>query len=375
MKKIIYILSVVLLTACGQSKTQEGGQRVDEASSDTLLITKSQFETMRMEIDSIRKNPFEKVIPVSGRIDVPPQHRAVVSSLVDGYVSNIYVQEGESVRVGQLLLTLESPEYIQLQKDYLEVNSQLAYLASEYERQRSLYEENIVSKKKYLEAESKYKVAKASYTSSRQLIIQLKGDINALERGAINPKLSIYAAINGDVTQVQVSRGIPVNKADLLMEIVNPTQKVLMLSVYEKDVFNVADQQDISFLASQVENKVYAATIQKIGKVLTGQERTISVQAHLDPASQKELMVGMNVQANIKTQRMEYLSIPTDALIEEEGGTFMLRYVGTVNKGYQFVMTPVEVGHRMEHLIEIQSNEYLSEGTLFLSKGVYDVIN
>jgi cobalt-zinc-cadmium efflux system membrane fusion protein len=51
------------------------------------------------------------------------------------------------VRKGQALLTLENTEFFRYSKDYLEVAEQIKYLKSEYERQKTLFDEKITSQK------------------------------------------------------------------------------------------------------------------------------------------------------------------------------------------------------------------------------------
>jgi cobalt-zinc-cadmium efflux system membrane fusion protein len=52
---------------------------------------------------------------------------------------------GDKVRKGQALLTLENTNF-RYSKEYLEVAEQIKYLKSEYERQKTLYDENYFSK-------------------------------------------------------------------------------------------------------------------------------------------------------------------------------------------------------------------------------------
>ena len=67
---------------------------------------------------------------------------------------------GDKVTKGQALLTLQNTEFLDIQKEYLEVAEQINYLKSEYERQKTLYDEKISSQKNYLKAESDYRKQK-----------------------------------------------------------------------------------------------------------------------------------------------------------------------------------------------------------------------
>ncbi|MEY4012639.1 MAG: hypothetical protein RIT22_1763, partial [Bacteroidota bacterium] len=67
--------------------------------------------------------------------------RAQVTTFIGGYVKSTQLLVGDKVRKGQALVMLESAEYLDIQKEYLEVAEQIQYLKSEYERQKTLFDE------------------------------------------------------------------------------------------------------------------------------------------------------------------------------------------------------------------------------------------
>ncbi len=61
-------------------------------------------------------------------IDVPPENRAVINATMGGYIKTTPLLIGDNVRKGQALVTIENPEFVRLQQEYMEVNEQLTYL-------------------------------------------------------------------------------------------------------------------------------------------------------------------------------------------------------------------------------------------------------
>jgi cobalt-zinc-cadmium efflux system membrane fusion protein len=120
---------VLLLFACGDEKpamaTNGGAER--EAPQGQITINKAQFQQNAMQLGTLRTMPFPEVIQVNGMIDVPPQNRAVVNASMGGYIKNTPFLIGDIVKKGQVLLTLENPEFVSLQQSFLEVHEQLAY--------------------------------------------------------------------------------------------------------------------------------------------------------------------------------------------------------------------------------------------------------
>ena len=64
-----------------------------------------------------------------------------------GYIKDNPLLIGDAVKKGQVLITLENPEFVALQQQFQELAEQLDYLKSEYERQQALVAENITSKR------------------------------------------------------------------------------------------------------------------------------------------------------------------------------------------------------------------------------------
>jgi len=121
-----------------------------------------------MEMSSLTEQDFNVTVKATGKIDVPPLNRAKVNTFLGGYVKSTKLMVGDKVTKGQALLTLENSEYIDIQKDYLEVAEQINYLKSEYDRQKTLFDEKITSQKNYLKAESDYRRTKGIYLGLKE---------------------------------------------------------------------------------------------------------------------------------------------------------------------------------------------------------------
>lgn len=166
MRRIIYNFAIIsLLFSCKDAKTEEPLTK----DGGLTTVTTAQFQSSGMEIANPVEQDFDVVINTSGRIDVPPQNRAKVTSFIGGYVKSTTLLVGDKVTKGQALLTLENTEYLDIQKDYLEVAEQIKYLKSEFERQKTLYDEKISSQKNYLKAESDYRKTLGIYQSLRSI--------------------------------------------------------------------------------------------------------------------------------------------------------------------------------------------------------------
>lgn len=377
MKKYSYILfalAIGILSSCGGENKSTGEESVSPEDSSLIEITKEQFSSMNMEIAPLQEHEFDAVVRASGKIDVPPQKRAKVTSFVAGFVKSTSLLVGSKVTKGQALLTLESPEYIDMQQSYMEISSQLSYLKSEYERQKTLFEEKISSQKKYLEAESEYKRAKATHESLRQKLNMLRINPNMVEQGKLASSITVYAPVSGDVTLININVGMAISPTDVLIEIVDTKAMHLELAVFEKDIFNLKTVQRIKFVIPQVSTDEFEARISQIGKSIEGKDRIINVYATLDDNAKEKLMTGMFVEARIVADSRNALSVPFDAVASEEGSHFLLILESEKEGNYTFRKTLVQIGERNGDWIEITSDNKISSDSKVLVKGVYDVM-
>lgn len=377
MKKYNYIFSILVgfaLIACGGEKKAGEETSMVEEDNSVVVVTQDQFKTMKMEISPLVEKDFDVVIKASGKIDVPPQNRAKVTSFVGGFVKSLYHMVGDKVSKGQPLLILESPEYLDIQQSYLEIFGQLSYLKSEYERQRTLFNEKIASQKKYMEAESDYKKAKATYESLRQKLRMLNISPEQVEQGKLSSSVTVYAPITGDITIINANMGMAVSPSDVIMEIVDTKFLHLELSVFEKNVFDLKNGQKVKFIIPQISSDEFEATVSLIGKSVEGNDRIVTVYATLDESTKQKLLTGMFVEAQIVASSKKVLSVPVDALTSEESNQFLLVLESEKDGNYTFRKTLVKTGDRNGEWIEVIPDNNIKADAQILVKGVYDVI-
>ena len=377
MKKYNYIFSILVgfaLIACGGEKKAGEETSMVEEDNSVVVVTQDQFKTMKMEISPLVEKDFDVVIKASGKIDVPPQNRAKVTSFVGGFVKSLYHMVGDKVSKGQSLLILESPEYLDIQQSYLEIFGQLSYLKSEYERQRTLFNEKIASQKKYMEAESDYKKAKATYESLRQKLRMLNISPEQVEQGKLSSSVTVYAPISGDITIINANMGMAVSPSDVIMEIVDTKFLHLELSVFEKNVFDLKNGQKVKFIIPQISSDEFEATVSLIGKSVEGNDRIVTVYATLDESTKQKLLTGMFVEAQIVASSKKVLSVPVDALTSEESNQFLLVLESEKDGNYTFRKTLVKTGDRNGEWIEVIPDNNIKADAQILVKGVYDVI-
>ena len=117
---LIIPISLCWISACGGNTSSEEGIEVSEVEQESMEIqlTKEQFQTMKMEWDSLKMGEFSEEISVQGAVQIPVEGKREIAGYFGGHVNDLKWIEGQEVRKGQVLFTLENPEFLRLQQDY-----------------------------------------------------------------------------------------------------------------------------------------------------------------------------------------------------------------------------------------------------------------
>ncbi len=367
--KSLLLLLALVLTACNDSAKDSPHLTSPEGRDDIVHLSKAQFENAKMEVGQLTEKPFAETVQTSGMIDVPPQSRAVISAFAGGYIKNTPLLVGNKVSKGQLLVTLENPEFITMQQNYLETLAQLSYLKSEYERQRIMFDEKITSQKSFLKAESEYKSNLARYNSLKKNLEMLNINPASVQAGNIVSAVNIYSPIDGNVTQVFVNTGTYVSPADKIMEIMNTDHIHLELKVFEKDLLQLKKGQEILFTVPEASTETFLGEVHLVGTSIDPNSRIAMVHGHIDEKDEHNFTAGMFVEAQLVTGTSDQWALPENAVVEMEGTHYVLQIENETADEFEIHPVAVKIGPTYKGFTAIENAEAFKPDTKFLTKG------
>ncbi len=373
--KIVTLSIVFTLFGCGKKNSQstEVKNQSKEIVDDLISVTQAQFNHSNMSLGSIEEKPFPSVVTVNGMIDVPPENRAVVNATMGGYIKTTPLLVGNKVRKGEVLVTIENPEFVTMQQQYMEVNEQLTFLKAEYDRQVTMKAENITSQKSYLKAKSDYKTAVARHTGLDKQLRMLNISPSRVREGEISSVVSIYAPISGSITKVNVNKGSYVSPANEIMEIIDTDHIHLELSIFEKDIMKIKKGQKIDFKIPEASSEIYKAEVHLVGTSIEV-NRTIKVHGHLENDSDNNFLTGMFVDANIITDSHLAKALPSESIIVIDDVSYILILDKKEGDTYYFKQKEVEVKDNYNGFSEIENTDVFMSNTQFLTKGAFNLL-
>ena len=305
--------------ADGETNTEESHSEEKEPTTiKEVELNEAQFKASSITLGTFSDKNLSEVIKANGYTKLPPQNQADVSVFTTGIVKTINVMEGQRVSKGQTIATIESPEFTKIQESYLTSKSNLEYLKLEFERQKTLSDEEVNSKKVFQKTKSDYEIERARFNS-------LQKQLNTLHisgNGNSTATVPVIAPISGNITEIYIKIGSNVEAGKPLMNIVDNSKLHVDLLVYEKDLFKVKQGQNVRFILTNQDNTEINGKIFSVGKSFENETKSVAVHADISNFQQK-LIPGMYVNALIDAGANTVKALPSEAIIKADGREFI----------------------------------------------------
>lgn len=367
-------LFMIGLVSCNSKEKSEATpieNTVENVIQDEVVVTETQFTSGAMELGKITIQEFTTVVKANGMFAVPPENQADVSAYFAGYVKDIHLLPGDIVKKGQVLFTIENPEYVQAQQDFLEAKGRLNYLKSDYERQKELLEDNVTSKKNFLKAESEYTVTQAQYQSIKKKLSLMNINANTLTGDNIRSVISVLSPISGYATTINATKGMYLNPSDVAITVTNTEDLHIELKIFEKDLPMVQMGQQIKVRLQNDTDTSYLGKVHLVNKAINPGDRTVDIHGDLVNESEAKLFApGMYIEAEIVTSTSKYPALPAEAVANIDNDYFVL--VKKTSTTFKRVL--VKIGSTDNGFIQILNANEFDQNTEFLTKGAFNLI-
>ncbi|HET8736903.1 MAG TPA: efflux RND transporter periplasmic adaptor subunit [Pricia sp.] len=235
MKKILYILTAtVALSACG-GKEQSLEDLIAQGDLEALRAKKSEITEQQQAIEAniqkldsaIAVKSGEEKLPLVNTIMAEPQmfnhflelrgsvetdQNVLIYPEMSGKLNKVYVKEGDRVRKGQLLATIDDGG---MGSQLAQLKTQAELAKTTYERRKRLWDQKIGSEIEYLSAKTQYEAAEDAVKQAQSQLG--KSDIRAPFTGIIDDVIKNQGTIVSPGSESEVFR--IVNLSDMYVEV------------------------------------------------------------------------------------------------------------------------------------------------------------
>ena len=338
-----FAILALILSACSQKAVDEQAHTDHAEEEGVVELNKAQFERASIIFGKLETKNMSSTLSMNGVLVVPPQYKVSVSPMMGGFIKTTNLQEGLPVKKGQVIATIQNPDFIQIQSSYLENKSKLVYLKAEYKRQQELAAENVAATKIFQQVSSELTTLEFTNQALEEQLKLLNINVSTLSKQNIRSTVNVYSPINGVITQVGVNIGTFVHPQDVICQIIDSGHLLAEFTVFEKDLSKIKKGQKIRFVIMNEGDKERTATLSFINYQITT-ERTLKAFATIDKHD-ADLMPNMYLKAFLEISDAKVHVLPSEAIVA----------VG--EKSYVFIKEN-HTGHKDEHPDEAGSVEF-----------------
>ena len=277
---------------------QPASQQAEAAPAPATETVAQADSTQQTDAVSAATN-VAKSASYNGVITVPPQRQATVTLTMGGSIHSTSLLPGNHVSQGEVIATLENPEFIQLQQTYLESAAQTEYLEKEYNRQKMLSEQEAASQKRFQQSKADYLSMKSRMEAAAAQLKLLQVDVNRLHEQGIQPYLEVKAPLSGYITNMHINLGTYLNAGEPVCDVVNKGETLLELTAYEKDLDSLQVGCPVEFQVNGMGTQTFEATVITIGQEVDDVNRSLQVYARVKESNSR-FRPGMYVSAKIR---------------------------------------------------------------------------
>ena len=282
-----------------------------------IKTTALQLSSSMAHQASTQAYPAEVVVPVD-------QVR-VVSTAHAGLINKLTVTTGQSVKRGQVLAQITSPELVTVQREFLQSQSQSRLAKQSLDRDAALFKEGIIAEKRLQASQSAYRETLALQNEQRQLL-KLSGVTDSAIKnlqvaGKFQNGVALTAPISGVVLEVMVAQGQRVDSSMPLIKIAQLSPLWVEVHVPLADIkkSNIQKGAIVQLKDLDASGKVIAML-----PSMRSQDQTAIVRAaiqqgadNLFPSQMVDAMIApIQIQAQSQTQTS--FSVPSNALVNSK---------------------------------------------------------
>ena len=305
------------------------------------------------------------------------EEEVMLSSEVIGKVADLMIEEGDSVRAGDLVLQVDDESFLaglEQSEAAVRINTidierqevRIKNLERQAARSKSLFEQSLVGEQEYESLMNQLDLARIDFLSSKEGLAQSEAALDqVLDQLS---KTQIISPIDGVVTSLDIKVGetaiasstnIP---GSSLMTIANPASIYTEVLVDEADIANIELGQNAEIVAIAYPDQPmqgvvrFIANTAKVAQGRTGLSFVVKIDI-TDPGN-VVLRPGMSCRAEIFTQQEQNVAaIPIEAIIfEEDRSELRSEYFIFVNDDGIAQKTKIEVGLSDDEYQEITSS-------------------
>lgn len=372
-----------------EGEAHRGGKGTHGEHDEEVRLAPQALKTFDIRTEPATKRVLSPTVVAPARVSFNAEQMAHVGSAVSGRVAEIKVRLGDTVKKGDVLLVVDSPELGEAQSEYLmkrttiaTAESSVEVTKSAFERAEKLYKESKgIALTEVQRREAEFKAAQGALLSAQATVTAAENKLHLLgmnqeavasleKTKEIDPKYMVRAPLDGQVVEREATLGELVRPdREALLVLANMQTLWVLADVPEAKLEDVAVGSHARIQLAARAKQTLEGTVSYISPALDPSTRTAKVR--IEVKNGHALRPGMFAQVELSAvatdEKQAVLAVPNEAIQMVEGSPAV--FVPVEGEEGTFTRRPVQVGPAVGGMIPILAG--LKEGEQVVVNGAF----
>lgn len=275
MKKISLKNSIItVIMGCLSSGMISCSPKQNEDVRQPYVVPDSLFHTLA--IDTVKNSTVTDAIKFNGIVDFNTDKVVNVFPLVSGNVADVHVMPGDYVHTGEVLGVVKSAEVANYNSALINAEANVRLTARQLEQQQDLYKSGLASQVDITNAEVNYQQAVAAKIAAEK-VLNINGDNK-------NGLYNIKAPIDGFIVQKNLTNGMSIrtDNSAALFTISDLKNVWVQANVYEENIGKVQEGDKAEVTTISYPDKVFMGKVDKLMNVLDPTNKVMKMRVVLN---------------------------------------------------------------------------------------------
>lgn len=313
------------------------------AAENTIAISQEYVTNLGIILGKLTPAKQIPLLTAPAKVVIPPEHEYIVSASQAGLITKLNAALGDTVKKGQILAQLNSPDFLSMQRLYLKAVSEMQLSELSYQRDQKLAAEGVIAERRWQETNSLHNTFVSEVNEHKQLL-EIAGmtseEINRLTKTRqLSSQLNVHAPISGVVMDRMAVAGERMDILAPLYRIANLDELWLEINIPHEHIgqIKIGDQVHI-------ENSPIDAVITLLGQSVNPENQTLLARATIKDS--KDIIkqhASVRAGQSINTQIIQasdnaVFRVPNTAIAQNDGLAYI--FIRTQNG---FTVSPITV--------------------------------
>ena len=323
----LVVAMALSLGGCSKPKQKAAEAAPPPKNNNPMEITLSPELAKQVRVGEPSWKEVVGSLRVAGRVEADERRITRVSAPVGGRISELPVQQGETVQKGQVMAVIRSPELSEAQSVLLKAHTQAQYAQRAVDRARQLLDAGVIGAAELQRRQTELAQASSEISGSQdhlKLLGMTEQAIHNLETTRVlNAEITVLANADGTVMERKVTIGQIVQSAEILFVLADLSSVWITADVPEQVAANLTVGKTAEAEVAAFPGKLIRGKISFVSALVNPDTRTVPARmdvSNTDRRYKPAMLAGMVLKEGAKAQRI----LPGTALVREDDKDYVL---------------------------------------------------